>query len=48
MVLITILNEFYKPTYNVWGPHIVDVERFVVVMTGTKSWNTGRSDVEHI
>ena len=26
MVLITIVIGAYKPTYNVWGPHIVEVQ----------------------
>ena len=26
MVVITIVRWGYKPTYNVWGPHIVYIE----------------------
>ena len=25
MVLITIVTGGYKPTYNIWGPHIVPI-----------------------
>jgi hypothetical protein len=28
MVVITIVRWGYKPTYNVWGPHIVETSFF--------------------
>ena len=40
MVVITIVRLGYKPTYNVWGPHIVDFPWLAILSTGKRLQKT--------
>ena len=47
MVLITIVNGVYKPTYNVWGPHPVAMNIWLHFST-TSQFKPGMMEIRGV